>query len=250
MCATSLKPHTEFCALYCPTPPPTPSQRTTHGLQPVGVVGATQATTLPNEERIGPRDETWFLNLSEGSTGISSRGETSAPERSLTTLVGAVVIGLVTLAGAVIVVVLFCWRKYKGDPVSMSRTFTAQQNLSTLTESNISTNNIRSVQVAREDTRITPVCIQHTIALSEAIPLLNINRAKENEGLNEGEASRRQKPETSNIALTQHPAILASNSEGIHKRSAVPELADESAADTINATISTVDSASNDVNSK
>ena len=83
--------------------------------------------------------------------------------------------------------------------------------------------------------------------------MLNINRAKENEDLNEGEESRMQKPETSNIALTQHPFILASHSveqEGIQKRSAVLELADESAADTINATISTLDSVSNDVNSK
>ena len=91
LCATILKSHTEFCALYCPTPPPTP-QRTAQRLQPIEVVGATQATTLPNEERIGLPDETWSLNLSEVSTGISSRGETSAPERSLTTLVGTVVI--------------------------------------------------------------------------------------------------------------------------------------------------------------
>lgn len=87
--------------------------------------------------------------------------------------------------------------------------------------------------------------------------MLQMNRAKENDDLNKDEQSRMQKFENpiepSNIALTQHPVTLASNSlklEGIHQQSYVPEHAADSAADIVNSTIFTVDSVSHDVNSK
>ena len=141
LCATTLKTQTELCALYCPNPPAPPLQRTTFRLHP-GV-----AVTSQGHLSEGPL----VSDSNEGFTTLLSQPEKIVPERSVGTLIGAVLIGLVILAGIVIIVILvalFCWRHYRGDPTSM-----AHNRLMTPTESNTSN---RSQREELETRLMTP----------------------------------------------------------------------------------------------
>lgn len=148
-CATTLKTHTEFCALYCPIPPPFPPPKTTR-FQLVKLTFAPYGSTPFVGIKIEPQDHPNSLQSYEGPSTLRSSEGTSTPVSSLGNLVGAVIIGLVTLVGAVGLIFSLIWLHCKGDPASSNRR--AQLRTTTaVVETNICTSqNVELLELAAE----------------------------------------------------------------------------------------------------
>ena len=215
LCVTTLKTQTELCALYCPTSPAPPLPRTTFGLHPGVAVTSQSLSALVGRE--GPE----VPSSNKEFTTLVSQPETIVPERKVGALIGAVIIGLVTLAGIVILVALFCWRHYRGDPTSMGH----KTRLMTPTESN-TLNRSQSEELEMAAVTHRPQDCQpslspparNTLTASEEMPFIDVNPEQDYDALNGDEQSMRQRPDGS-IA----PAGVSVEQAGIQQQSAMPD---------------------------